>query len=461
MRRGDDGRDTPMTRRHGTWVDRLVQQSRASVWVLPLLAATAQLVVALLLTTIRPQPDGPLAEWAFPADASVASSVLQTVATSAMTAASLTFSLTVVALQLASQQFSPRLLRSFARDRLIQATAALLIGAFLAGVATLRTLDPERPVPSLAVAFVLLLGMAAAVMLLVFIGHMTRSLRIDSMMSGVHDSTVASALAAYPPRNHGPAGPTAELPGPAGGVVVTAAHSGFVRAVRPGPIVGLAVEHNVFIRLGVRPGDGVVRGTPIASVWSCDGSDVRADELSRRLLHGVSLGFERTEEQDVAFGFRQLVDVAVKAMSSALNDPTTAAEAIGYCADLLVLLQGRRLGAQVKHDRDGVVRLVLPDRDHRYYLELACAQIRRFASSEPAVLGALLRMLRDCAVNACDDDQRAHILEQTELILEQMSDSLLPHDAASLRDLGARVRHALRGDLDAAYRDRAGETRVT
>lgn len=117
-------------------------QMRTSLWFMPLSVTAGLAALTMLLLRVRPVPETAFAEWAFPADASAATSLLQTVASAAMTAASLTFSLTVVALQLASQQFSPRLLRQFARDRLIQATMAALVSAFVTALLTMRGLDP-------------------------------------------------------------------------------------------------------------------------------------------------------------------------------------------------------------------------------------------------------------------------------------------------------------------------------
>jgi uncharacterized membrane protein len=120
---------------------------------------------------------------------------------------------------------------------------------------------------------------------------------------------------------------------------VPARRSGFVQRVDPEPLVRLAREQGLLIRLGVRPGDSIVTGSPTASAWLYDGGVVGVAALAPAVASAVSLGHERTEEQDVAFGFRQLVDIAVKAISPAVNDRTTAAEALGYCAGLLVLLQ--------------------------------------------------------------------------------------------------------------------------
>ncbi len=432
---------------------------RAAVWFWPTVGVAGAFVATLGLLTVRPSSRSSFATRAWPTDAATATSVLQGIATASMAAASLTFSLTVVALQLASQQFSPRLLREFARDRVIQLVMGVLISAFVVPLTTMWGLDPDRPLPVLALLLSLGLGLASAVLLLVFIGHLVRALRVDTMMAGVHRNTRRSILRSYPLREQDAESPGPELPGPSGGTLVPARRSGFVRTVQPAPLVALARRHRVVLNLGLRPGDSVVTGAPVASAWSDSGGPVDVDALADGVGSAVDLGPERTEEQDAGFGFRQLVDIAIKAISPAVNDPTTAAEALSYCADLLVLLQGRRLGAQVKRDEDGAPRAVLPDRDHRYYLDLSCAQVRRFGRDEPAVMTALLRLLRDCAVSARDDEQRDELQRQLQLVLAELSDELLADDAAAVHDLARRVGLALAGDIDGAYRDRAGETR--
>lgn len=429
------------------------------MWFWPVVATAAAFLVTLALLTVRPAPDSGLAEWAFSGDASAAGSLLQTVATIATTVASLAFSLTVVALQLASQQFSPRLLRQFARDSVAQATMGLLAATVVVALTTMRGLDPERPLPVLALLLTLVLGLANAPALVLFVANVVRRLRVDTMMASVHRDTRRNLEASYAPYGEGPARPGPALPGPEGGTLVPAVRSGFVRTVSPAAVAQAARRHGVFLLLGVRPGDTVVEGSPLATAFP-EGSDVDADALAGDLQQGVALGFERTEEQDVAFGLRQLVDIAVKAISPAINDPTTAAEALSYCGDLLVRLSGRRLGPQIVCDDDGGARAVLPDRDLRFYLDLTCAQVRRFGRDEPTVLTALLRLLRDVACAARDDGQRAHIAEQVRLVVAEVSDGLLPEDIAVVQDMAHRVELALQGDVAAAYRDRAGETRT-
>ncbi|GER23993.1 hypothetical protein NCCP1664_24880 [Zafaria cholistanensis] len=432
---------------------------RASLWFWPVVAAGAFLLLTLVLLKVRPVAGTAWAGLIWPAGADAALALLQTVATAIMAAATVTVSLTVVALQLASQQFSPRLLRQFARDRFTQAVLALFISTFVVALAGLQGLNADQPVPVLVMLLVLLMGIASAVGLLAFVGHIVKSLRVDTMMVTVHEEAASTIKQFCPPYEDRSKDPQDGLPGPAGGTLLPSARSGFVQIIQPRLLITAAAERGLFIRLGIRPGDHVVAGSPLGSIWSTSGAGAAAEDLEGALQESIGMGFERTSEQDVALGLRQLTDIAVKAISPGINDPITAAHAIGYCADLLTRLQGRHLGPQQHNDTDGQPRLLLPARDHRYYLDLVCAPIRRFGRAEPLVLTALLRMLRDCAAAARDGAQREEVSRQAGLILENASDELLEYDREAIVELVQRVEAALEGNIDDAYRDRAGETR--
>jgi uncharacterized membrane protein len=387
--------------------------------------------------------------------------VLQAMATSVMTAATLIFSLTVLALQLASQQFSPRLLRRFARDRVTKRVLAVLTATFVFATTAMSGVSEDEAVPTLAVALGLLLGLASFGAILAFITHMVRVLRVDTMMLEVHDDAERTIDAFYPDPGE-PRRDPGELDLDDGGAhVVTATRSGFVRMTDVDALVAVASEHDLVVRVVVRAGDGVTRGTPLAAVWGragapCFGLD---DEVVDCIRESIDIGYERTMDQDTGFGFRQLEDIAVKAMSPSINDPVTAAHAVGHMADLLVQLAEHELGPTLHADEQGVGRAVVPDRDLRYYLDLTCGQLRRFSTSEPSVLNALLRALRDVAVACRTDEQRDHVRRSADEIVDVMDEGLIEVDRASVLDHRERVERALAGDLSGAFADRAGETR--
>ena len=432
---------------------------RASLGFWPAVAALLSLVLALLVLQVEPDPEGLAARLMWPGDTDSARTVLQVVATAVITVTSLAFSLVVVALQLASQQFSPRLLREFARDWVIQAVLAVLVSTFVVNLTVLRSVDGQRPLPAPAVLLAFLMGLLSVAALLVFLAHLVRALRVDTMMVAVHGETASTLGQLYPAYDDDrPERPGPDLPGPSGGVLVPARRSGFLKVVDVDALVGAAREADVLLRLMLSPGDHLVRGTPVASAWPLGGGQV-PDTLADQVAQALEVGFERTLEQDVGLGLRQLTDIAVKALSPSVNDPTTAVHSIGYSADLLSRLCGRRLGEQLHRDERGTPRLVLRDRDFRYYVGIASDQVRRYAAHEPTALIALLRMLRATAVAARDDEQRAAVLDTADRVLAEAGEGLSGHDHAQVQDMHDRVRLALAGDVERAFLDAAGETR--
>lgn len=440
----------------GMWVRRAERQS--PLWLWPAVGSVIAFVAALFIVDV-PLPAS-LRWLAWPGGAESARALLEVVTASVITVTALTFSVTVLALQLASQQFSPRLLRDFTRDRVIKAVLTVFISTFVFTATVLREASPQGPLPHLAILTVAALGLAALAAVLAFVAHIARILRVDTMMRTVHQETDRVIATFYP--RHGDPGtrsPDEIQLDRAHGTKLCAPKSGFVRTIDVRRLVRTAQRHDVVVAVEVRPGDHVVRGTPIATAWGRDGSAPDTAALEHAIKTGIRVGYERTAEQDAAFGFRQLTDVAVKALSPGINDPVTAGHAIGHMSDLLVKLAARDLGAILHADADGRPRVVVPDRDFRYYLDLACGPIRRYGRNEPIVLVALLRMLRDVAAMSRDDNQRSELARQTDLIVAEVPGSLSDDDVAQVVTMGERVRQALCGRITEAYGDRSGETR--
>ncbi|WP_347057466.1 DUF2254 domain-containing protein [Blastococcus sp. HT6-30] len=427
-------------------------RSQTPLWLSPAIAAVTAGAAGWLLGMVEPRGGFLAALW--PADTSAAATLLQLVATAAVTITTLTFSITIVALQLASQQFSPRLLRDFTRDGVTKSVLSVLTATFVLAVAGLRGINQDEPVPTLVCLVAALLGLASVGALLAFISHMVRMLRVDTMMTRVHDDARRAIETFYGPyTGHGQRSPDELDLETSAGRLVNAPRSGFVEVTDPGALVDAARSQDAVVRVEVRPGDMVTVGTPIATVWGGN------EDLDETVRAAVVLNNERTIDQDAGFGFRQLEDIAVKAMSPSVNDPVTAATAIGHMGDLLVRLNGRHLGPTLHEDEDGVGRAIVPDRDMRYYLDLACHQVARFGGSEPTLVTALLRMLRDVAVSCRDDQQRAEVARAADLVAGELSPEWGPTDTATVRSHRDQVTAALEGRTVDAFADRVGETR--
>lgn len=392
---------------------------RQSLWFLPATAVVAALAVGFALGRLVSPPGGELDWLLFSGDNDSARGLLSTLLGAFVTVTGVVFSLTIVALQIASQQFSPRLLRTFLRNRGTQAA----LGVFLATCAYLTAVLQALPtdagdVPRVAVTLAMLLSLCSLGTLVYFIHHITRSIRVEAIMLGVERETIAAIRAVYPDAAAPEPTPEQRVP-PPGAAVLLADRSGYLQAVDLPVLVDAARDAGALVRLNPRVGSHVARGELLAWVWA-DRPGGTVEDLGRleiALGDGLQLGFDRTMRQDVAFGLGQLVDIAIRAISPAINDPRTAVEATHHLAVLVCELGPRHLHWLIGADGDGTIRAVVERHTFEDYLALALDQIRRYGAGEPLVTTSLLELLGDCA-GAVDAGRRDALLRHVDLIVE-------------------------------------------
>ena len=387
---------------------------RTQLWPLPVLAVALALVLGTALPALDSAVDGDLPESTtvllFSGGPEAARSVLQAISGSLITVTSLTFSLTVVTLQLASSQFSPRLLRTFSSDRFVHATLALFLAAFAFALTVLRSVRDEGNgntafVPEISVTVAFILAIASVVGLVLFLAHLTREIRVETMLRRVNMETRQTIDRVFPEDRP----MTGTEPGPAPGKFhIRATSSGFLTSLDKDALLQAAEETGAVVRIERPPGSSLVEGVPFATAWpSTPGTaltQTERDELAEAINAAVSTGFERTNVQDVGFGFRQLVDVAARALSPGINDPTTAVHVIGHLSALLCRLSQRNLGTEHVTDQDGRVLVIITMPELSDLLDLAMNQIRHYGAADPAVAARLLNLLQE--LTWCDRQGR-------------------------------------------------------
>ena len=384
---------------------------RGALWLMPLGAVVVALAVGAVLSSIDIGPDAPLEPLLFQGTADDARTLLIGISGTMMTVIALVLGLTLVALQLSSTQFSPRLLRFFLRDRVNQVVLSVLVATFVYATAGLYTVGVDHgkrvdTYPRLAVTMAIVLLFASLIVLVYFVHHISHSIQVDEVMVGVERTTMR-IIARDLPTSGITNQPPPEPPGWA--VAVPAYTSGYVQVIRPEPLVERMVEQDLLCAIVPMVGEHLIVGEPIAWLWSTSASDPAPDVdlLAASVRDAVRIGYERTNEQDVAFGIRQLADIAAKALSPAVNDPYTGMQATDHLAVVLADLARRPLGDQLLTDGSGEPRVSAPGRDFATYVELATGQVRRYGSNEPRVLTTLLRAL-DTVGGFCVDDVRRH-----------------------------------------------------
>lgn len=427
----------------------LREYASGALWLLPFLAGNVAIVAGLLVSHITLPRGAPLAFVAFQGTAEDARTVLTAIAGTVVTVIALVLGLSTVALQLSSTQFSPRLLRNFLRDRPNQVMLSIFMATFAysaAGLYTVGVVSGSRSeeFPRVAVSGAIALLFLSLGTVVVFADHLSHSVQIDAIMRRVERETLAVILAGARDVEDG------MVDAPPSAVSLRASRSGYVQTAHPESLLPVAVAHDCVVRLRRRVGEHIVEGSTIGWVWPHDSSSPVPDAavFEAAVDGAVGVGFERTRQQDVAIGIRQLVDVACKALSPAVNDPYTAVQAVDHMAVIFSVLARRRLGARVARDHAGHVAVVVPSRRFGEYLGTMCGLVRRYGSREPTVALALLHLLEDCAealdgdVNSDDGVERlADLAEQARLVLADAEREIV--QAADL----APVRRAAEGFL--------------
>lgn len=386
-----------------------------ALWVLPTVAVGMSLVAGTVLSQFAVDPDSGFGRLLFQGDAGAARELLIVVSATMITVTGLVFSLTVVALQISSTQFSPRLLRSFLRDRGTQVVLSIFVSTFAyatAGLYTVGRLDDEGApfVPRIAISGALLLALGSVAAFVWYLHHLAHSIQIDDVMRRVERTTLDVISRAASDHDDAP------LPDPpAAAIAVPAPSSGYVQAVFPDAVRDLATDRGATVRYCQRVGDHVVAGSPIALVWAERSID--AETAATIADAGLRIGFERTFEQDAAFGIRQLVDIALRAMSPAVNDPYTAEQSVYHMTVVLCASLGGDLGPQLWRDASGTPRVLVPKHGLAEHLDLACGQLRRGAAHETRVIVALLELLAEVANRVTTATALAEVRREADLLV--------------------------------------------
>ncbi len=394
----------------------------------------ASAAVALWLAQVDKAHQSRPLPWVFTFAPNTASTLLGTIAGATITTAGVVFSLLVVSLQLASGQFSPRVLRGFWRDQFGQVLVGLLLSTFAFCVLALARLNPHaKRAPGLTVMFALLLALASVVFIVVYLDRISRQQYVGRIMARVVGETL-HLVGELPYGPHvgmrvGEPVPAPDLDALGRPLVVRSPGDGWVQQISRRAVIAAAPPGSV-VRLETRVGAYLVRNAPLATVWPPPDTPV-ATGLVRA---AVILGPARTMQQDISFGLRQLNDIALRALSPAVNDPTTAIEVILRVGSIMRPLVLAELPEQSVHDQAGRILLTPFDLDHAEYLQHAFDQLRLYAAAHPQVLVALartMRMLRGACVLAGDRETVIAALDrQLALTVAGCAAGILPEDRA-------------------------------
>ena len=331
---------------------------RHSLGFKPGVAVIAALVLGVVLSNV-PVRDGTLLDSVtFKGSSGDARQLLTVVTGTMITITGLVFGLTVVLLQVAATTYSPRLLRSFLLDRGTQAVLSTFVGTVAYSLAGLGRVGNQRGgqpfVPRLAITGALVLALASIGMLVYYIGHMTNSIRIDTIMRNLEANARSVLHREHPLLGPGDTASDAVDSGevPPGAVVKPASRNGYVAGIATDALLKLATRERVAVQLLQLSGWHVVVGTQLLAVWADDGQPPRPDVVERALAT-VRIEQERKVELDLGSAIRQLVDICDRAMGTTQNDAYTAVQGIHRLTDLLCDAAGRSFETRRSRDEAG------------------------------------------------------------------------------------------------------------
>lgn len=341
-----------------------------------------------------------------PISADNARAVLTAIASSMLTVVGLVFSILMVALVLASQQFSPRILRNFARDRESQNVLSLFIGTFIYSLLVLGRISesPETAfIPVLSVIVAIAFALLGVVALVLFIDHIAVEIRASHIMAEIDRDTVALLRR----RGQQPATADSFTPPAEEPAIIGSRQAGYIQAIDREALVALANTHGAWIEVTEGVGAFMVAGGALFKVWP-----QAAAPLAAELQSTVDIGTERTLFEDALFGVRQLVDIALKAISPAVNDPTTAVNCLDYLTNILVQAAQQPDEAESFADGAGRPCLRCPAQTFDKFVALAYGQIRQYSRSEPTLTVRLLDSIATVAQVAHKEAQRDQLRQQ-------------------------------------------------
>jgi uncharacterized membrane protein len=382
------------------------------------------------------------------ADPQVAQIILAGIAGSIMTVVSIVFAILLMTLTLASMQFSPRIIVSFSQDRVTQWTLGIFLGTFLYCMAALpaaRSLPyPFAPIDTVMGA--MLLAISCVAWLLFFIHHISRAISVNYIVDKIASDTEAVIDEILPwPRSNGGYRNIAATHVIEWDAEVPSEGSGYVRFIDTSRLVALAKEHRVKIRVLRRVGQFVPAGVSLLAVSR---GDRLSPDVTRDLLGAFDLGPSRTLQQDVEFGVLQIVDIALKAISPAVNDPTTAIGCVDQLSRILIRYASREPQDCFFYDPPGVVRVSIPWIGFSGLLESALEQIRMYAKGDFAVSLRLLRALGDIASTTPDPRLRRTLSHLGKRVVAGCAERLNEEEMAGLRARFAELENAISSGAD-------------
>lgn len=420
-----------------TRVASIWERIRTSYWFVPGLMTAGSVALWYLMVWIEEPLKKQIVNhfgWIFGGGPEGAREVLSAIASSMITVTGVVFSITIVALTLASQQFGPRLLRHFIRDKGSQVVLGVFISTFLFCLLVLRTVRGTTDttyVPHISVTIGVILAVVSVGFLIYYIHHVAQLIQAPHVVVAAARELEHSIHRVFPQEREErvaekPEGEVFEVPqgSDSESLPVTVSESGYLEAVDEESLMEEATKRDLLVRLQFRAGDFVVAGSTIARVWPGDSLD---EELEAKIRDSLLLGAYRTPTQDPGFLFDELAEMTVRSLSPSINDPFTAMNCTDHLSRALVNLGNRHPLSVFMRDEGGKLRIIRHTFSFEQAVNKTFGHIRQYSLSSAPVTNHLLHALRAIALLVHDGECRQELLRQA--IMIRRGSCALPEEA--------------------------------
>jgi uncharacterized membrane protein len=368
---------------------------RSRLWVVPSAGAAAALLVATATLSVDHfLIEGGAPFPVFTGEPDTARTILSLIATAIATLTALILTIVAVIIQLATQALSPRAVRTFLQDAHSHLTIGTFVTTFTYALVVLQqfglTYDFEADsVTSVSVTVAFVLAVVSLGMFISYVDHIVHQARVTSIIDRIGNETRFAIRQEYPTAEERPDPVTGEIPDREPDDVIHSEHNGVILEIDVPRLMGVIREREVTVVMVPAVGDFIPTGGRLLEVYG------EADIDRAALMRTVEIDAERSIMQDVPFGFRLLIDIAERALSTGINDPTTATQVVDQVHDLLRQLGTRPFPTGWHADEDGTPRLFVPQPTWDLYVALAFEEIRHHGASSLQVVRRIRSAVED------------------------------------------------------------------
>ena len=433
-----------------TIVLNLWESLKTNFWFLPGLIVISSIIISYFTIAVDKSFNAntyQLPEILFTGGAEGARAVLATIAGSMITIAGVTFSITIVALTLASSQFGPRLMRNFMKDQGNQVVLGIFNATFIYCLLILRSVDTTEKytfVPNISTSFAVVLALINVCILIYFIHHISSSIQADHVISSVYKELMTSIDRLFPEelgydvnQDEINAVNQVQQKNYQKSCGLAAKQSGYLQAINNEALMDKITTNDWLIRIHYRPGEFIVEGSTLVTLY-CENE---LDDDTEKIIQSFIIGNKRTPEQDIEFSIHQLVEIAARALSPGINDPFTAITCIDRLGSVLGRLCHKKFPSARRCDDQGNLRIITKPFSFTGITNAAFDQIRQYSQSDAAVTIRLLEILKIIAKLSRNRQQRQALLKQAQMI-ERVSRQSLP-DENDQKDMQERYQALL------------------